>query len=286
MCWRKMDKVYSTSSKSCRIEDDLWELIGFYLTPRDLCTALSICKDWKIKVEYLEAAWKFHCSNLWIDKQNCPLERWVILPGDGISMPSVGNISEILAKLPDVDSKISCSSSEFKDLRKYIVELMEKTRGLNRKVRNLQENLDVMVPGNDFALKFDSYKTATRELEETKSKLSRFLLLRRRIKCKNMWMNGKRERLRTAAPSSRALVASWIRVELDFERCRDSLDPEEKIAFETHISINLNTVPSGYCLKDFEDDADEKGLLLSWKGSYIASILDSRRTQITYEVCF
>jgi hypothetical protein len=53
----------------------------------------------------LEAAWKFHCSNLWIDKQNCPLERWVILPGDGISMPSVGNISEILAKIDFLHAK-------------------------------------------------------------------------------------------------------------------------------------------------------------------------------------
>lgn len=55
----------------------LWFVMS-YLQPKELCTACRVSKMWNAIVNTCES-WHDHCEELWKDKQNHPLERWVLL---------------------------------------------------------------------------------------------------------------------------------------------------------------------------------------------------------------
>jgi len=89
--------------------------------------------------------------------------------------------------------------------------------------------------------------------------------------------------VRFAAPLSRALKASWISDELILAEMGIRMSSQEKLALESSIIENLNNLHVDI-LKEYKCSQEESGNLLTWKLSYYASILDSKRTRITYEV--
>ena len=85
-----------------------------------------------------------------------------------------------------------------------------------------------------------------------------------------------------ATPVSHWVRAQQIQLETELHSCSRTLEEMDLLKLRISANINRPATANEFQLKTLT----EKGLLLSWRDSYIASIIDSSRSRITYEVMF
>lgn len=84
---------------------------------------------------------------------------------------------------------------------------------------------------------------------------------------------------RAAAPVSHILRNQQIQLENDLQACADKSE-QDRLTEQIITNINSPIEVEATVLKDLDD----RGLLLSWRESYVASVVDSLRCRMTYEV--
>ena len=87
-------------------------------------------------------------------------------------------------------------------------------------------------------------------------------------------------RQRAAAPVSHVIRGRQIQLENKLRECMDEKGSDD-ISAQVSANIATKVTVDDDLLKEFKDE----GTLLTWRESYIASIVDSTRTCINYEVC-
>lgn len=298
------------------VQEDSWELIMSFCIPYELCM-LALTSKFLRKQSDKSESWYFWCQKLWKDKQYHPLERWVRLkpfPTPSIARRSFdNNIKEEQNILQILDTKLLELEKQKADLlcnnMDNSVDSMEATNS------SFNEQLLTLLEGR--------LSTCSKYRQVVASKIDQLKKLRdynnskednREEKCQQMYQE------RLAAPLSRAVRAEWIQsTECEYFNTLDKRDvAEAKLSAlsscnsSTHANILmtnqklfdslLNEVTQLQLKADALKiqinhniskkvnmsvslaNAAANGTLLSWKQSYYASIVDSKRVVITPEV--
>ena len=198
----------------CRVlSQDILLGIFEFLDPVSYITLRAVHRSW-FAMKNDSPSWKTFCEDLWRNKQNHPVERWVRVS-------------------PTPDSEEDIARNRIETLSLYLLLLSDPLPyDLERCVNSLQ-----------------------------------FIRLAARS--------------REAAPISTLLREEQISLESQLTFCESDA---ERLSLSEQILKNINTpqIVTSLHLQFFE----EQGKLLSWRESYIASIIDSFRCSITYNVKF
>ena len=237
--------------KVTAVPSECWAHAMKYLSPEDLFCSREVNKAWK-HLSDSSTSWRLHCSNLWAGKQNMYLERWVNLDHcpEMVSFNHLSNNSKIKEQAFKLN-QFYIKSSEAYDFARSSSDPEEFER--------IRDYLNRINDAIDRLLDFE--RLNAHMAEDSRMKTQR----------------------RQSMPASQYLLSRNIIPEqqlclsydsLSSEQFADSLREQILEALQTPLTI------SEADMKELED----KGVLLSWRDSYYASIRDSKRTWITHEV--
>lgn len=237
--------------KVSAVPTECWAHALKYLSPEDLFRSREVNKGWK-QLSDTNTSWRLHCSNLWAGKQNMYLERWV----------DVEHCSELLS-FSDISnsSKIKEQASQLNQFYMKSSESFDYARSSSNPVEfgRIRDNLNRINDAIDRLLDFE--------------RLNLHLTGDHRVKSQR----------RLCMPAAQYFLSRNIILEQQLFLSYDSLSSEhfaDCLRQQVLGTLRSPVTVSESDLRQLED----KGMLLSWRESYYASLKDSKRTWITHEV--
>jgi hypothetical protein len=241
------------------LSSDCWSTVFSFCEPDELLFLSTMNKEWK-KISDSHSIWKIHCRNLWNNKQNLYLERWV-------NITKIHSTTTTGTRNPISSTKI------------YMNQIIEqKLQHLITTEHQMTEYYHVCVEMSDYS---------NNQLESMKQdilKLRKAIVTSQNVLIENDNTSISYQQVRGAMPCSQYILVSKIQQERDLTLMIDSLMNEETSLFMSKELSVCFQQPIVVCKSDI-DELESQGLLLTWKQSYLASLRDSLRTYITYEVC-
>ena len=266
-----------------QISIDCLDLIFYNFTSVELSGVTVVCKLWKY-VSNESLAWKFHCAHLWASKQNHLLERWVqITP----VQPRYVFCSEILSR--NRDTQLDLEMQDVENALDYDMLDIIPSFTTDR-VQQVYDDIKHQISNVQETSSFESASLLQR-LEHTSKLLQRTRTLGRLAATRgDELLNGRTLTARCAAPLSQAVRMIWIGDEalLEASNCIGTIPLElvklyqNRMSSAMHVGVSDDTQTPIWT--KYEKMAKSAGVLLTWRESYIASLKDSRRRHITYEV--
>lgn len=248
--------------------------ISPFLSARELGGSVSCVSKNCRTIADNSIGWSYRCKELWQSKQNHPYEKWVRLkheePSEGATEFSTDWIVSDFVPM-DKDFYNSCTDYDMYQLESGQNDIVKELNQMDKKVQKDSEKVDTSL----LPILIDRLRSV-RNLMNRRFSLQKQEELRSIEEAKTKGLQRRR-----SAPASRAMISERIKREiiiLDELRLIDAdgyaFIPDEKC---------MGLYSQDLDVKAYMIEAEREGRLLSWKDSYIESIIDSYRRRITYE---
>lgn len=238
-------------SKASSAPLECWAFIVSYLEPKDLSISREVSKIWR-ELSDTSTSWIIHCSKLWNGKQNLYLERWV----------DTTRTSELISFNDTVNNQA----------------IKEQAFALNQFYVKSSDLFDASRSSSDPA-ELERIRLYLNRINDAIDRLLDFERLNAHMAEDPCYQVQRRRFM----PASQYFLSKRIVIEQQLFLSYPSLSSEEiSNRFRQQI---LQSLQSEIVISDSDmRSLDERGVLLSWRESYYASIVDSKRTWITHEV--
>lgn len=285
-----------------------WILVQNFCDIPTLCSLSCVSKDLNVATKVTDYLWKEFCAKLWEDKQNHPLEQWVKL-GVGLDFDSLWKTSSKSYGELMVDFLVQYSNSVGIDETILWLE--------NALVASKQEMKMCEVPSTGNQIVFANMDSLDEysQIYERVQVLNTYLLCATYQKSQGFeyfsfnYDTDTCKEPRLACSLSRHAIVKRIRqFEWPYVQVFREIDELEKRIFRSkdNSTEQIDALRSKLTIckerlrvceekfvevyqtpidLEFEERiARESGILLTWKQSYFASLIDSKRSCLTYEV--